>query len=79
MAEMDYRVGQIVDCVEQAGISSNTLIVFCSDNAALDQGMGHAFGGSNGPWRGTFYTRPGRAATGPAAFSAGPARPRPVW
>ena len=58
MAEMDYRVGQIVDCVEQAGISDNTLIVFSSDNAALDQGMGHAFGGSNGPWRGTFYEPP---------------------
>lgn len=58
MAEMDYRVGQIVDCVEQAGISDNTLIVFSSDNAALDQGMGDAFGGSNGPFRGTFYEPP---------------------
>jgi arylsulfatase len=58
MAEMDYRVGQIVDCVDEAGIKDNTLIVFCSDNAALDQGMGRAFGGSNGPWRGTFYTPP---------------------
>jgi arylsulfatase len=58
MAEMDYRVGQIVDCVEQAGISDNTVIVFCSDNAALDQGMANALGGSNGPWRGTFWTPP---------------------
>ena len=33
IAEMDYRVGQIVDCVEQAGIADNTLIVFSSDNA----------------------------------------------
>ena len=33
MAEMDYRVGQIVDCVEEAGIADNTLIVFSSDNA----------------------------------------------
>jgi hypothetical protein len=42
MAEQDYLVGQIVDCVEQAGISDNTLIVFSSDNAALDQGVANA-------------------------------------
>jgi arylsulfatase A-like enzyme len=28
IAEMDYRVGQIVDCIEEAGITDNTLIVF---------------------------------------------------
>jgi arylsulfatase len=58
MAEQDYRVGQIVDCVEQAGISDNTLIVFSSDNAALDQDVAYTLGGSNGPFRGTFYVRP---------------------
>jgi arylsulfatase len=58
MAEQDYRVGQIVDAVEQAGIADNTLIVFSSDNAALDQGIANALGGSNGPFRGTFYTPP---------------------
>jgi arylsulfatase len=58
MAEMDYRVGQIVDAVDEAGIKDNTLIVFCSDNGALDQGMGDAFGGSGGPWRGSFYEPP---------------------
>jgi arylsulfatase A-like enzyme len=56
IAEMDYRVGQIVDCIEQAGISDNTLIVFSSDNAA---GGTHSFqGGSNGPFRGSFVTPP---------------------
>jgi arylsulfatase len=58
MAEQDYRVGQIVDCVEQAGISDNTLIVFSSDNAALDQKVPNTWGGSNGPFRGTFYSPP---------------------
>jgi len=58
MAEQDYRVGQIVDCVEQAGISDNTLIVFSSDNAALDQGVANTWGGSNGPFRGSFYSPP---------------------
>jgi arylsulfatase len=57
IAEMDYRVGQIVDCVDEAGIADNTIIVFSSDNAAL--GVPPAgWGGSNGPWRGDFFTPP---------------------
>jgi arylsulfatase A-like enzyme len=56
IAEMDYRVGQIVDCVEEAGIASNTLIVFSSDNAAGE--IQAVLGGSNGPWRGSFFTPP---------------------
>ena len=56
IAEMDHRVGQIVDCIEQAGLADNTLIVFSSDNAAGDI---PAFqGGSNGPFRGSFMTPP---------------------
>jgi arylsulfatase A-like enzyme len=57
IAEMDYRVGQIVDCVEESGIADNTIIVFSSDNAA---GEIPAFGvgGSNGPWKGDFFTPP---------------------
>ena len=57
IAEMDYRLGQIVDCVEEAGIADNTIVVFSSDNAA---GEIPAFGtgGSNGPWRGDFFTPP---------------------
>ena len=57
IAEMDYRVGQIIDCVEEAGISENTLIVFSSDNASLYV-PSSGFGGSNGPWRGDFFTPP---------------------
>jgi arylsulfatase A-like enzyme len=34
IAELDYRVGQIVDCVDAAGIANNTIIVFSCDNAA---------------------------------------------
>jgi len=56
IAEMDHRVGQIVDCVEEAGIAEDTIIVFSSDNSA---GEITAFlGGSNGPWRGSFFTPP---------------------
>jgi arylsulfatase A-like enzyme len=57
IAEMDHRVGQIVDCVEEAGIEDDTIIVFSSDNATISvPSMG--FGGSNGPWRGDFSTPP---------------------
>src|SRR5271165_795420 len=57
IAEMDHRVGQIVDCVEEAGIADNTIIVFCSDNATCHV-PSFGFGGSNGPWRGDFFTPP---------------------
>jgi arylsulfatase A-like enzyme len=56
IAEMDHRVGQIVDCIEQAGVADDTLIVFSSDNAAGD--IPAIQGGSNGPYRGSFMTPP---------------------
>jgi arylsulfatase A-like enzyme len=57
IAELDYRVGQVVDSVKDAGIDNNTLIVLSSDNAAIFvPALG--FGGSNGPWRGDFTTPP---------------------
>jgi arylsulfatase A-like enzyme len=57
IAEMDHRVGQIVDCVEEAGIADNTIIVFSSDNATalIDTDFD---GGSNGPFRGGFMSPP---------------------
>ncbi len=56
IAEMDYRVGQILDCIDQAGLANDTVVVFSSDNAA---GGTHSFqGGSNGPFRGAFVTPP---------------------
>jgi len=57
IAEMDHRVGQIVDCVEDAGIADKTMIVFSSDNSAVFV-PAFPFGGSNGPWRGDFSTLP---------------------
>jgi arylsulfatase A-like enzyme len=57
IAEMNHRVGQIVDCVDQAEIAGNTIIAFSSDNATFN-GPVSRFGGSNGPWRGDFFTPP---------------------
>jgi arylsulfatase A-like enzyme len=56
IAEMDHRVGQIVDCIDQAGLADNTVVVFSSDNAAGD--IPAIQGGSNGPFRGSFMTPP---------------------
>jgi arylsulfatase len=53
LAEMDYRTGQILDAIKEAGIEDNTLVVFTSDNGpeATDP-----WEGDSGPWRGTYFT-----------------------
>jgi len=56
LGEMDFRVGQILDAINEAGIEDDTVVVFSSDNAA--GGLVGAGGGSNGPWRGNFFTPP---------------------
>src|SRR5262249_61835203 len=32
LAEMDYRTGQILDTIKEAGIEENTIVIFTSDN-----------------------------------------------
>ena len=53
LAEMDYRTGQILDAIHDAGIEDNTIVVFASDNGpeATDP-----WEGDSGPWRGTYFT-----------------------
>ena len=59
VAEIDHRLGQIIDCVEEAGIADDTLIVFSTDNAATPYNQIHQMqGGSNGPFRGSFMDLP---------------------
>jgi arylsulfatase A-like enzyme len=57
IAEMDFRVGEILDAIKQAGVEDNTVVIFSSDNAS---GGLHSVpaGGSNGPWRGAFANPP---------------------
>ena len=73
MAEMDYRVGQVVDCVEEAGIADNTLIVFSSDNGTC-QIPAFLFGGSSGPWRGDFSTPPSEGSMRVGAMARWPGK-----
>ena len=56
IAEMDHRVGQIIDCVHEAGIADNTVIVLSSDNGT--GGVEAVPGWSSGPYRGNFFTPP---------------------
>jgi arylsulfatase len=77
MAEMDYRVGQIVDCVEEAGIADNTVIVFSSDNATCYI-PSFALGGSNGPFRGDFTAPPGEGSMRTGAMVRMPGKGMPA-
>jgi arylsulfatase len=54
---MDYRVGQVLDAVKEAGVEDNTIFILSSDNAG--GGVIPQVGpGSNGPWRGNFFNTP---------------------
>jgi arylsulfatase len=57
IAEMDDRVGQIMDAVNEAGIDDNTIIILSSDNGGGGC-LPQAGVGSNGPWRGDFFNTP---------------------
>jgi len=57
IAEMDYRLGQVLEAIKEAGIEDNTIIVFSSDNGT--GGAEPQFGGNtSGPWRGDFFNTP---------------------
>jgi arylsulfatase A-like enzyme len=54
---VDYRIGQILDAVKEAGVDDNTIVILSSDNAG--GGAVPQIGGSvNGPWRGDFMNTP---------------------
>ena len=53
MAELDHRVGQIIDAVDALGLRDDTLFIFCSDNGPEFRAP---YRGTAGPWRGTYHT-----------------------
>jgi arylsulfatase A-like enzyme len=57
VGEMDFRIGQILGAIKEAGVDDNTLVVISSDNGA-DGIMAKPSGGSSGPFRGNFFTVP---------------------
>ena len=56
LAEQDYRTGQVLDAIEEAGITDNTLVILCSDNSS--GGVNIIAGGSGRRWHGDFFTPP---------------------
>jgi arylsulfatase len=57
IAEMDYRVGQVLDAIKEAGIDDNTLVVLSSDNGPVTGAAGGS-GGSSGPFKGNIVWAP---------------------
>ena len=53
MAEMDHRVGQIMQAVDELGARENTVFIFCSDNGPEFR---KPYRGTAGPWTGTYHT-----------------------
>lgn len=53
MAEMDHRVGQMLDAVAELGIAQDTLVLFGSDNGPEFR---RPWRGTAGPWTGTYHT-----------------------
>lgn len=47
IGEMDFRIGQVLDAIDAAGVTDNTILIVSSDNAT--DGIDHPKGGSNGP------------------------------
>jgi arylsulfatase len=53
MIEMDHRVGQLLDAVNDAGLRERTLFLFASDNGPEFR---RPWRGTAGPWTGTYHT-----------------------
>lgn len=53
MIEMDHRVGQLLDTVDELGLRDDTLFIFASDNGPEFR---RPWRGTAGPWTGTYHT-----------------------
>jgi arylsulfatase len=53
LAEMDHRIGQVLDAIDILKIRNNTIVIFTSDNGP-EEIFPH--NGTAGPWRGTYFT-----------------------
>ena len=78
LAEMDFRVGELLDELASLKIAGDTLVIFASDNGPEFR---RPWRGTAGPWTGTYHTSmegalrapeigDGRAEMGTEAWSA---------
>jgi arylsulfatase len=63
LMQIDSYTGEMLDTIDELGISENTIVVFTADNGPEAMGFGNtsmtvetAIHGSPGPWRGTLFT-----------------------
>eukprot|EP00054_Salpingoeca_dolichothecata_P035954 m.6501 g.6501 ORF g.6501 m.6501 type:complete len:315 (+) comp6095_c0_seq1:3-947(+) len=62
LRELDYHIGRVVEALDTLGIADNTMITLTGDNGApSDQCQ---YGGSNGPFLGTWMRLNGGGGTG---------------
>ncbi len=65
MAEMDHRVGQLLDEVDALGLRERTVFIFASDNGPEFR---RPWRGTAGPWTGTYHTSMEGALRAPFAI-----------
>ncbi len=53
LVEMDARVGQLIDFIDNSGLRENTVFIFASDNGPEFR---RPWRGTAGPWTGTYHT-----------------------
>jgi arylsulfatase len=53
LVEMDANVGQLIDFIDNSGLSENTVFIFASDNGPEFR---RPWRGTAGPWTGTYHT-----------------------
>ena len=53
VAEMDYRVGELLDALDELGCAQDTVVIFASDNGPEFR---RPWRGTAGPWQGTYHT-----------------------
>jgi arylsulfatase len=75
IGEMDYRIGQILDAVKEAGIDDNTIVILSSDNGS-GGAMPQLGAVMNGPWRGDFLNTPFEGSMRVPAIVRWPAKVR---
>ncbi len=63
LRQTDTYIGRVVDALEAAGVSDNTIVIFTADNGPEAVPVGNAnaspnppIQGTAGPWRGTLFT-----------------------
>ena len=53
LAEMDHRVGQVLDAIDDLKVRDNTIVIWMSENGP-EEVWPH--NGARGPWKGTYFT-----------------------